>query len=74
MAYVQSRIEQFWNALGLLVCLAAAVDVVYWRRNVWEMLLCPLLMIVAGHLFARLVGIFPHPGLTSNETNTRDRS
>ena len=74
MAYVQSRIEQFWNAFGLLVCLAAAADVVYWRRNAWEMLLFPLLMIVAGNLFARLVGIFPHPGLTSSVTNTRDRS
>ncbi len=73
MAYVQSRIEQFWNAFGLLVCLAAAADVVYWRRNGWEMLLSPLLMVVAGHLFARLVGIFPHAGLTSSATNTRDR-
>ena len=74
MAYVQSRIEQFWNVFGLLVCLAAAADVMYWRRNAWEMLLLPLLMIVAGHLFARLVGIFPHPVLTPSATNTRDRS
>jgi hypothetical protein len=63
MAYVQSRIERFWNAFGLLVCLAAAADIAYRRRNVWEALLLPLLMIVAGNLFARLVGIFPHAGL-----------
>jgi hypothetical protein len=66
MAYVQSRIERFWNAFGLLVCLAAAADVVYWRRNVWEMLLFPPLMVVAGNLFARLVGIFPHSGLMAS--------
>jgi len=72
MAYVQSLIERFWNVFGLLVCLAAAADVVYWRRNVWEMLLFPLLMIVAGHLFARLVGIFPHSGLMAGNT-TADR-
>ena len=53
MAYIQSRIERFWNTFGLLVCLAAAADVVYWRRTVWEMLLFPVLMVVAGNLFAR---------------------
>ena len=67
MAYVQSRIERCWNAFGLLVCLAAAADVAYWRRNMWEGILFPLLMIVAGFLFARLIGIFPPDGL-----NTKD--
>lgn len=65
MAYSQSRIERFWNAFGLLVCLAAGADVAYWRRTGWELLLSPLLMIVAGHLFARLVGIFPPAGPAS---------
>ena len=72
MAYIQSRFERFWNAFGLLVCLAAAADVVYWRRNVWEGVLFPLLMIVAGNLFARLIGIFPHAGLPSASPNKND--
>ena len=63
MDYVQSRIERFWNAFCLLVCLGAAADVAYWRRNLWEGILFPLLMIVAGFLFARLTGRFPHSGL-----------
>jgi hypothetical protein len=67
MPYVQSRIERVWNGFGLLVCLAAAIDVAYWRRNKWEGLLLPLLSMVAGNLFARLVGIFPHDGLTTKD-------
>jgi len=67
MPYVQSRIERCWNAFGLLVCLAAALDIAYWRRNVWEGLLAPLLSIAAGVQFARLVGIFPHDGLTPRD-------
>lgn len=67
MAYVQSRIERFWNVFGLLVCLAAAADVAYWRRNVWEGLLFPLLMIVAGLQCARLLGLFPHAGLNPRD-------
>jgi len=59
MAYTQSRTERFWNGFAFLVCLAAAADVAYWRRNMWEGLLLPLLSIVAGNLFARLVGTFP---------------
>ena len=65
MAYTQSRLERFWNVFGLLVCLAAGADFAYWRRNRWEGLLFPLLMIVAGNLFARLVGIFPPAGAPS---------
>ena len=67
MAYVQSRIERCWNAFELLVCLAAGADVACWRRNRWEGLLFPLLMIVSGFLCARLIGWFPPAGL-----NTRD--
>jgi hypothetical membrane protein len=67
MPYVQSRIERCWNGFALLVCLAAGADVAYWRRNKWEGLLFPLLMIVAGFLFARLIGIFPHAGLNSGD-------
>jgi hypothetical protein len=73
MANVQSRIEQFWNSLGLLVCLAAAADVAYWRRNVWEMLLFPLLMVVAGNLFARLVGIAHSGPVAPDTTRTGSR-
>jgi hypothetical protein len=68
MPYVQSRFERCWNGFALLVCLAAGADVGYWRRNKWEGLLFPLLMIVAGFLFARLVGLFPPA-----ELNDRDR-
>jgi hypothetical protein len=67
MPYVQSRIERCWNGFGFLVCLAAVIDVAYWRRNVWEGLLLPLLSIVAGNLFARLIGIFPHAQLTTKD-------
>jgi len=67
MAYRQSKIERFWNAFALVVCSAAAVDVMYWRRTVWEGSLAPLLWVVAGNLFARLVGIFPHSGLNNRE-------
>jgi len=67
VAYVQSRIERCWNVFGLLVCLAAGADIAYWRRNVWEGLLFPLLMMVAGNLFARVTGIFPHEGLNPRE-------
>jgi hypothetical protein len=67
MAYVQSRIERFWNAFALLVCLAAGADIAYWRRTVWEGVLFPLLMIAAGHLFARLTGRFPDSGLKNSE-------
>jgi hypothetical protein len=59
MPYVQSRIERSWNGFTLVVCLAAAADVAYWRRGVWEGLLFPLLMVVAGFQFARLIGTFP---------------
>ncbi len=57
MTWVRSRIDQFWNAFGLLVCLAAATDFAYWRRSRWEMLLGVLLFIVSGNLFARLVNL-----------------
>ncbi len=57
MTRVGTRIEQFWNAFCLLVCLAAAADFVYWRRSRGEMLLGLLLCIVAGNLFSRLVNI-----------------
>jgi hypothetical protein len=67
MAYIQSRIERCWNAFALLVCLGAGADVAYWRRNRWEGLLFPLLMMVAGNLFARLIGWFPHAGLTGGD-------
>ena len=67
MPYVQSRIERFWNAFGLLICLAAAADVAYWRRNVWEALLFPLLMVFAGFQFARLIGLFPHAGVNASD-------
>lgn len=60
MAYTQSRSERFWNAFALIVCLAAGADLMYWRRNVWEALLVPLLAVCAGNLFARLIGMFPH--------------
>jgi hypothetical protein len=63
MPYVQSRIERCWNTFTLLVCLAAAADVAYWRRNRWEGALLPLLSMVAGFQFARLIGLFPHDGL-----------
>jgi len=53
----KSRIERFWNAFGLVVCLAGAADMAYWRRNVWEGLLFLLLVIVAGNLLARLIGL-----------------
>jgi hypothetical protein len=49
--------ERFWNAFGVVVCLAAAADMAYWRRNVWEGLLFLLLLILAGNLFARLIGL-----------------
>jgi hypothetical protein len=66
MAYAQSRIERFWNAFGLVVCLAAAADIAYRRRNVWEGLLSLLLLILAGNLFARLIGLaLPASGLNS---------
>ena len=67
MPYVQSRIERCWNAFALLVCLAAAADVAYWRRNMWEGALLPLLSMVAGFQFARLIGIFPHDGLKARD-------
>jgi hypothetical protein len=64
MAYAQSRVERFWNAFGLVVCLTAASDIAYRRRNVWEGLLFLLLLILAGNLFARLVGLtLPASGL-----------
>ena len=59
MAYTQSRIERFWNAFGVLVSLAGVADLAYWRLNVWEGLLVPLLSIFAGVTFARLIGWFP---------------
>jgi hypothetical protein len=67
MPYVQSRIERVWNGFGFLLCLAAVADVAYWRRNVWEGLLLPGLSIVDGNLFARLIGIFPHAQLTTED-------
>jgi hypothetical protein len=67
MPYVQSRIERCWNAFGLLVCLAAALDVAYWRRSVWEGVLSPLLSIVAGVQFARLIGIIPPTGVNNRD-------
>jgi hypothetical protein len=55
---VTPRTDRLWNAFALLVCLAAAADVMYWRRTRWELLLFPLLMVVAGYLFARLLQSF----------------
>ena len=63
MPYVQSRIERCWNAFAFLASSAAAADIGYRRRNVWEALLFMLLTMAAGFQFARLVGIFPHDGL-----------
>ena len=57
MNWIRSRVDQYWNAFSLLVCLAAAADLVYWRRSRLEMLLGLLLLIVAGNLFARLVNL-----------------
>jgi CDP-diglyceride synthetase len=53
-----SRIERFSNVFGFLLCLTGAADVLYWHRNAWEWLLVPVLMVVAGNLFARLFGMF----------------
>jgi hypothetical protein len=39
----------------VIVCLAAGFDIAYWHRNTWEGVLSPLLMIVAGYLFARVI-------------------
>jgi hypothetical protein len=71
VGYFQSRIERFWNAFGLLVCLAAAADVAYWRRNRWEGLLFGLLMILAGVLFARLVGVGSPTGNSSRDSSDK---
>jgi hypothetical protein len=57
-----SRVERFWNAFGLVVCLAAAADAMYWRRNLWEAILAPLLLVFAGRLFAGLTGLHSHAG------------
>ena len=71
MAYAQSRIERVWNAFGLAVCLAAAADIAYRRRNVWEGLLFLLLLVLAGNLFARLIGLaLPASGLNSTAGTT----
>jgi hypothetical protein len=67
MPYVQSRFERCWNGLAVVVCLAAAADIAYWRRGPWEGLLVPLLLVVAGSQFARLVGIFPPAGQSTRD-------
>ena len=67
MSYRQSKIERFWNGFALVVCLAAAVDVMYWHRTMWEASLAPLLWIVAGNLLARFTGRFPHSGLNNRD-------
>jgi hypothetical protein len=74
MPYVQSRFERCWNAFTLLVCLAAAADVAYWRRNMWEGALMPLLSIVAGFQFARLIGSFPPDGLNPKDKGQAQNS
>jgi hypothetical protein len=70
MAYRQSNIERCWNAFALLVCLAAGGYFGYWHCNLFEGILFPLLMIAAGSMFARLIGVLPHDGLYGGEGRT----
>jgi hypothetical protein len=62
MAGIPSGVERFWNAFGLVVCLAAGADGMYWRRNVWEGTLAILLLVFAGRLFGSLIGLNAHAG------------
>jgi hypothetical protein len=48
---------RYWDLFAALVCAAAAVNIAYWRRSLWDILIVASLSLAAGYLMARFLGL-----------------